>query len=78
MRVQYVVDRGERAARGRAATAAGLKKGDVVVGFAGKRDFADFDHLHAWVGLTLTAGTETEIVVCRQGKEQVLRYRLPE
>ena len=78
MRVQYVVDWGERAARGHAAAAAGLKKGDIVVGFAGKRDFVDFQHLHAWVGLTLTAGVETEIVVWRQGKEQVLRYRLPE
>ncbi|MBL8752728.1 MAG: PDZ domain-containing protein [Planctomycetes bacterium] len=78
MRVQYVVDWGERAARGRAATAAGLRKGDVVIGFAGKRDFTGFDHLHAWVGLTLTAGAETEIVVWRQGKEHVLRYRLPE
>lgn len=78
MRVQYLIDWGERAASGRAAKAAGLQKGDIVIAFAGKRDFRDFDHLHAWVGLTLTAGAETEIVVFRQGKEHVLRYRLPE
>lgn len=78
LRVQYLVDWGEHAARGRAAKAAGLRKGDVVVAFAGKRDFQSFDHFHAWVALTLTAGADTEIMVWRDGKERVLRYALPE
>lgn len=78
MRVQYHVDWGEQKARGLAARAAGLKQGDIVLGFAGKRDFGGFDHLHAWVALTLTAGTETPIVVWRDGAEHTLRYRLPE
>lgn len=78
MRVQYLVDWGEQKARGLAARAAGLKAGDVVLSFAGKRDFRGFDHLHAHVALTLTAGVDTEIVVWRDGKELTLRYKLPE
>jgi serine protease Do len=78
LKVQYLIDWGERAARGRAAHAAGLRKGDLVVAFAGKRDFTSFDHFHAWIALTLTAGAETELVVWRDGKEHTLHYRLPE
>jgi serine protease Do len=78
MRVQYLVDWGEHAARGRGAHAAGLRKGDVVLAFGGKRDFHGFDHLHAWCALTLTAGADTPIVVWRDGAEHTLRYRLPE
>lgn len=77
MKVTYLVEWGERKARGKAARAAGLRKGDVVVGFAGKRDFASFDHLHAFCGLTLTAGAGTEITVWRDGREHTLRYALP-
>lgn len=78
MRVQYLVDWGEQAARGKAARAAGLKSGDIVLAFGGKRDFVSFPHLHAWTALTLTAGADTEIVVWRDGKEHTLRYKLPE
>ena len=78
MRVQYLVDWGEQKARGQAARAAGLKQGDVIVAFAGKRDFVSFPHLHAWVALTQAAGTDTPIVVWRDGKEHTLRYQLPE
>ena len=77
-RVGYVVDWGENAHRGRAAHAAGLQKGDVVVAFAGKSDFVSVEHFHTWVALTCTAGADTEIVV-RRGKERVvLRYALPQ
>jgi len=77
-RVGYIVDWGERAARGRAAHAAGLKKGDVVIAFAGKDDFVSVEHFHAWVSLTRTAGEDTEIVVLRGKARLVLRYPLPE
>ncbi len=77
LRVQYLVDWGKGAHRGRAAKAAGLAKGDLVVAFAGRRQFVSFDHFHAFIALTLTAGVETEIVVWRQGKEVTLRYALP-
>jgi hypothetical protein len=77
MRVGYLVDWGENAHRGRAAHAAGLKKGDIVVGFAGKNDFESFAHLHAWVALTLEAGKPVDIAVLRDGKVKALRYALP-
>lgn len=76
-RVQYLVDWGENAHRGRAAKAAGLRKGDVVVSFAGKHDFASMDHFHAWVALTRTAGEDIEIVVRRGRERLVLHYALP-
>ncbi len=78
MKVNYLVDWGERAHRGRAAKAAGLRKGDVVIGFGGKKDFVSFDHLHAWVALTKRAGEPVEIEVWRDGKVVTLRYELPE
>jgi len=77
MRVTYLIDWGEQKARGKAARAAGLHKGDVVVGFAGKRDFASFEHLHAFCALTLVAGESTAIEVWRDGKVHTLRYALP-
>jgi hypothetical protein len=77
-RVDYIVDWGKEAHRGNAAKAAGLRKGDVLVSFAGKSDFRSVPHFHAWVSLTRTAGEDTEFVVMR-GKEQLaLRYKLPE
>ena len=77
-KIGYLVDWGEQAHRGRIAKAAGLRKGDVVVAFAGKHDFASVEHFHAWVALTRTAGEDTEIVVLRDGKRLVLHYPLPE
>lgn len=76
-RVQYLVDWGEQAHRGRAAKSAGLRKGDVVVSFAGKDEFRSMEHFHAWVALTGTAGVETEIVVRRGEQRLVLHYALP-
>ncbi len=78
LRVGYIVDWGERAAGGRAVRAMGLRKGDVVVSFGGKDDFASIDHFHAWVALTQQVGKETEVVVLRDGRRVPLRYRLPE
>jgi hypothetical protein len=77
LRVQYIVDWGEHAHRGRAAHAAGLRKGDVVLSFAGKDDFLSFDHFHAWVALTRSAGEDTEIGVVRGGERLTLHYLLP-
>ncbi|MFT6081551.1 MAG: hypothetical protein ACJAYX_002414 [Planctomycetota bacterium] len=77
MRVSYMIDWGENKHRGRAARAAGLKKGDIVVGFAGKNDFKSFSHLHAWVSLTLQAGKLVDIEVLRDGAVKTLSYKLP-
>lgn len=77
-RVQYVVDWGERAHRGRAAVRAGIRKGDVVVSFAGRSDFDSVAHFHAWVRLTRTVGEEVEVVLLRDGGRRTVRYALPE
>ncbi|MCB9879436.1 MAG: PDZ domain-containing protein [Planctomycetes bacterium] len=76
-RVNYLVDWGDRANRGKAARAAGLQKGDVVVSFAGKDDFASVEHFHAWVRLTRAVGEQVELVVLRNGERHTLRYALP-
>lgn len=76
-RVGYIVDWGDRAERGEAVKAAGLKKGDIVVSFAGKDDFASVEHFHAWVALAHEVGEEVDFVVLRDGERRTLRYALP-
>ncbi|MFK7739979.1 MAG: Trx7/PDZ domain-containing (seleno)protein [Planctomycetota bacterium] len=76
-RVQYMVTWGPDAHRGRAVAKAGLRKGDVVISFAGKSDFASIDHFHAWVRLGHDAGELVEIEIHRDGHRQTLRYKLP-
>lgn len=78
MRVGYLVTWGERAHRGRAAKSAGLNKGDVILSFAGKDDFASFEHLHAWVALTKQAGERVAFSVLRKGEVVTLHNDLPE
>lgn len=75
--VQYFVDWGEQRHRGAAAKASGLQKGDVVVGFAGRSDYASIEHWHADVALSLRPGQEVALVVLRDGRRETLRYRLP-
>ena len=77
LRVTYIVNWGEKAHRGRAVQAAGLRNGDVVLAFAGRTDFPSVAWFHAWVRLTRTAGDEVEIEILRDGKRRTLRYRLP-
>jgi predicted metalloprotease with PDZ domain len=77
-RVQYLVNWGENAHRGRAAAKAGIRTGDVVLSFAGKHDFVSIDHFHAWVPLTRRAGEEVEVVLLRGGEKRTVRYALPE
>jgi hypothetical protein len=77
-RVQYLVTWGPRAHRGRAAAAAGIRKGDVVLSFAGRRDFRSLDHFHAWVRLCLRTGQTVDIELLRSGERRTLHYTLPE
>lgn len=77
-RVQYLVDWGPRATRGRAAHAAGIRKGDVVLSFAGRSDFGSTNELHAWVRLGLQVGQEVEVELLRRGARHTVRYALPE
>jgi hypothetical protein len=77
-RVGYIVDWGERSHRGAAVKKAGIRKGDVVVGFAGRDDFESVEHWHAFVALTRKAGEEVEVVLLRGGERKVARLVLPE
>ena len=77
-RVNYIVDWGERAARGAAVTKAGIRKGDIVLAFAGKDDFLSVDHFHAFVALACRAGQEVEVVLLRAGERKVVQLVLPE
>ncbi len=78
LRIDYLITWGEKAHRGRAARAAGLREGDIVVAFGGKADFASHDHFQAWVRLACKAGESVEVVVLRQGKRVPLQLKLPE
>jgi S1-C subfamily serine protease len=77
-RVQYIVDWGDQAHRGAPVKKAGIKKGDVVLSFAGKRDFRSIDHFHAWVSLTRTAGETVEVELLRGGERRTVELVLPE
>ena len=75
-RVQYIVDWGPEPGQGRAVRRAGLRRGDVVTAYAGKRDFASVPHFHSWVRLTRKRGEDIEIEVLRRGVKKILRVRL--
>jgi hypothetical protein len=77
LRIGYLIDWGERAHRGRAARAAGLRVGDVVVSFAGRSDFASHDLFQAWVRLTCKVGETVEVVVWRDRARVPLPLTLP-
>ncbi len=68
-RVGYLVTWGHRAHTGRAAAAAKLRKGDIVLSVAGTNDFVSEEHFQAWFRLTQKAGTTCEIEILR-GKEK--------
>lgn len=77
LRIGYLIDWGDRAHRGQAARAAGLRVGDVVVSFAGEDRFASHDHFQTWVRLRCKVGDEVEVVVWRDGKRVPLQLTLP-
>lgn len=74
-RVTYLVDWGENRRFGEAARAAGLRKGDVFLEAAGKRDFASVDHFHAWWRLTRGEFETVPILVRRE--TEALPLELP-
>ncbi|MBL8844063.1 MAG: PDZ domain-containing protein [Planctomycetes bacterium] len=76
--VGYLVTWGDKAATGKSAQAAGLKKGDVVVAVAGKSDFANEDHFQAWFRLERKPGETVELVVLRDGQRRTLKMKVVE
>ncbi|MFT7485017.1 MAG: hypothetical protein ACI9F9_000863 [Candidatus Paceibacteria bacterium] len=69
-KINYFVTWGPRAYSGRAATRAGLRKGDIVLKVAGKADFQSVEHFHAWWRLTREVGEVVEIGLIR-GRQRV-------
>lgn len=76
IRVQYIVDWGDRPQQGRHNRQRGLRKGDVVYGYAGKGDFVSVAHFHSWVRLTRKRGEEVEIELLRKGEHRKIRVLL--
>lgn len=61
---------------GRAAEAAGLRPGDVVLAVNGRR-FASAHHLHVWWRLTRTPGEAVTLDVLRDGDRLTLEVTVP-
>jgi len=78
LRVQYIVDWGERAAGGKAVRAAGVKEGDIVLSFAGADDFEYAPHFQAWVRLHCHVGDPVHVTLLRDGERRTVHYALPE
>ena len=69
-RITYVVTWGENAYTGRNAEKAGIRRNDIFLSAAGKRDFTSLNHFHAWFRLTRKVGTRVPIVLLR-GKKRI-------
>lgn len=74
-RVNYVVTWGENSRTGRNAARAGIRKGDVLLGAAGKSDFTGEAHFQSWFRLTQRIGATCELSVLREGVKH--RVELP-
>ncbi len=75
LEVGYIVDWGDEAHTGRSARAAGIKRGDVVLSVAGKKDFASEMHFQTWFRFTQKPGTKADVEVLREGKK--VKIELP-
>lgn len=74
-RITYLVTWGPDAYTGKNAQRAGLRKGDIVVSVAGKRDFGSVADFQAWFRLTQKPGTKIQVQVRRNRK--LIPLRLP-
>ena len=72
-RVDYLVTWGDNRRYGRAAEAAGIALGDVVVSLDGRSDFRSIEHVHAWWRLEVEAGQEVAIELLRDGRARQVR-----
>jgi hypothetical protein len=72
IRVGYVVTWGDFAFIGRAAQQAGVRKGTILLGVDGKRDFVSEAHFQAWFRMTRRLNTPVKLEVWEQGKRKLL------
>jgi C-terminal processing protease CtpA/Prc len=78
MRVGYIVDWGNESHLGANVKKAGLRKEDIVLAVAGKRDFSSELHFQSWFRFNRKAGEEIEIEILREGKRQTLKLKVLE
>ncbi len=71
-RVGYLVTWGPNRHTGQNAQRAGLRKGDVILSVAGKRDFESVGHFHAWFRLRMKAGAKVKILLLRNHKRKTI------
>ena len=50
-----------------------LRKGDVVLAMAGKRDFQHHDHFQAWFRLEAKVGQTVDVEILRDGERRTIR-----
>ncbi len=75
LEVGYIVDWGDEAYTGKSARQAGIKKGDVVLSVAGKKDFASERHFQAWFCFMQKPGSKVDVEILREGKR--IKIELP-
>lgn len=68
VRIDYLIDWGDRAETGRSARKAGVQKGDVLVSADGVADFHDHKHFQTWFRFTREPGKPVELRLLRDGK----------
>ncbi len=71
-RVGYIVTWGKNAETGRNARRAGIRKGTIVLSVAGKNDFRDMGHFHAWFRMTRRPGERVPIEVIQNETRKTL------
>ena len=70
LRVTYLITWNQEARFGKAAIAAGIAKGDVVLGVNGERGFSSHDHFQAWWRLSLRPGDTARVELLRGGERR--------
>ncbi|MCE9583498.1 MAG: PDZ domain-containing protein [Planctomycetes bacterium] len=68
MRIDYLIEWGERAGTGQSARKAGVRKGDVLLSADGVADFRSHLHFQAWFRLTREPGKSAVLQLLRDGK----------
>ena len=71
--VDYLVTWGENQRWGKAAAAAGVRDGMIVLGTEEKRDFLSIDHFHAWWRLQVEPGSTVRLAIWKHGELTFIR-----